>query len=104
MEWRDVAMSLLGILLSAVWWIVNSLKAELLTKVGHSDHDETRRRVTDAERNVGTLFSKVHDEEVKRLNQHITVVEMQNKNQSALLATLASITGRNINGNNGSDQ
>ena len=94
MEWRDVAMLLLGILLSVVGWIVSNLKSELLNKTNNAEHNETVRRVTDNEKNIGTLYSSIHDEEVERLKSHMDIVVMQNKNQSALLATLASVAAR----------
>ena len=90
MEWRDVAMALLGL-------VSYLLKAELGRKAEASTLAATGRRVDDHPANISELFSKVNNEKEDRLNAHITILETQNRNQSALLGTLSAIAGRAAN-------
>ncbi len=101
--WRDIANGLIGILITVIWANVLSMKEEIRRRVETSTYNDSIRRIDHNETQIGTLFSKIHDEEVSRLKSHMDVVVMQNKNQSALLATLASITTRTVNGNGHQD-
>lgn len=101
--WRDIANALFGILLAVLSANVMAMKKDIERRVDISIYKDSIRRIDHNEIEIGTLFSKIHDEEVSRLKAHMDVMAVQNQNQSAILSTLASIAARtaNINGHQG---
>jgi len=85
MEWRDVAMALVGIVMALIGFAVTMIKAEVARKADQSllhgdmrrldEHiaDNTRRH-GELSGDIGKLFSVVNDEKTDRLEAHIQLL------------------------------
>lgn len=95
MEWRDIAMVLIGVLSGVTMLLYSAIKERLESKADKDHVVEDRRRLTEHDASIGSLFSKLHDAEMDRSTMHLEIVKALNQNHLTLLEFLRSHSNKN---------
>ena len=93
MEWRDIAMILIGVLSGVTMLLYAAIKERLESKSDKDHVIEDRRRLNEHDSSIGSLFSKLHDAEMDRSKMHLEIVQALNANHLTLLDFLRTQSG-----------
>jgi len=83
-----VAFGMIEVLLIIVWGMI---KVELARKAEQTSLEEHHRRLGVNDKDIGTLYSKLHDSEMNREKMHRDIVETINANHLVLMNVIQAV-------------